>query len=429
MRPRFKHYSFLICAASLAPILGPTLILNGCTNSSAISVTSSSGSATGTGSGSGAPAAYIYIADQTSSSGPNQIVGYAADANGRLTTVPGSPFSQDVGSMAASGTYLMATANTQPDINSYTIGSNGALTLASQFNYTQETGYRTSSGSGCGSASGLRFDHSGQSLYATVGNIDCSSNNAIASFAVSSSNGSLSYLGNVNIGYNSSGDIAFLGDNDFAYSAFPGIYWTVLSLERSGNGNLIFNSSFATVRPIAAPPGSSPGLINGYTPGITATDTANHVAMAEFPDFTKGSGAPPVQLASYTADANGDLSTNDTYATMPATSVSKPIDLEISPSGTLLAVGGVGGLQIFHFNGGSSMTSFTGLLTTDSIAQVAWDNSNHLYAITLSGGIYGSNAVSPGKLYVFTVTSTTVTEAPGSPYTIASPVDLAVQAE
>jgi hypothetical protein len=101
----------------------------------------------------------------------------------------------------------------------------------------------------------------------------------------------------------------------------------------------------------------------------------------------------------------------------------------MSPSGTLLAVGGIGGLQIFHFNGGSSMTSFTGLLTTNSIAQVAWDNSNHLYAITLTGGAYGSNSVSPGKLYVFSVTDTSATEAPDSPYTIASPVDMAVQPE
>jgi hypothetical protein len=402
--------------------------LNGCVNSLSSSGTSSSGSTSGTGSGSNPTAAYIYVADQTSSSGPNQIVAYSADANGQLTVVPGSPFSQDVGSMAANGTYLMATANTQPDIKTYTIGSNGALTLASEFNYAQETGYGTTN-TGCGAASGLLFDHSGQSLYATVGNIDCSSNNAIASFAVSSSNGSLSYLGNVNIGYNSSGAIAFLGNNDFAYSAFPGMYWTVLSFVRGSNGNLDFNSSFVTVRPIAAPPGSNPGIVQGYTPGLTATDTTNHVAFAEFPGFTVAGAAPPVQLAAYTADANGELSTNDTYATMPATSISTPIDLEMSPTSTLLAVGGIGGLQIFHFNGGSSVTSFTSLLTTESIAQVAWDNSNHLYAITLTGGAYGSNSVSPGKLYVFTVTGTAATEAPGSPYTIASPVDMAVQSE
>lgn len=420
--PRFIQFSFVIYAASLAPVLG----LNSCINSSANSAASSSDSTSGTGSGSSATTAYVYVADQTASSGPNQIVAYAADANGQLTVVTGSPFSQDVGSMAANGTNLMASANTQPEINTYTIGSNGALTLASEFNYAPETGYRST---GCGGISGLRFDRSGQSLYGDVFNINCSSNSAIASLGVNSSNGSLSYLGNVNIGYNSSGAIAFLGNNDFAYSAFQGIYWTVLSFVRASNGNLDFNSTFTTVSPIAAPPGSTPGIVRGYTPGFTATDTTNHVAFAEFPSFTVGGAAPPVQLAAYTADANGDLSTNDTYATMPATSVRTPIDLEMSPSGTLLAVGGIGGLQIFHFNGGSSVTSFTSLLTTDSIAQVAWDKSNHLYAITLTGHAYGSNSVSPGKLHVFTVTGSSATEAPGSPYTIASPVDIAVQSE
>jgi hypothetical protein len=45
------------------------------------------------------------------------------------------------------------------------------------------------------------------------------------------------------------------------------------------------------------------------------------------------------------------------------------------------------------------------------------DNSNHLYAI--------SNA--SGKLFVFTVTSAGVTQAPGSPYGIPKPKGLIVQ--
>jgi hypothetical protein len=39
-----------------------------------------------------------------------------------------------------------------------------------------------------------------------------------------------------------------------------------------------------------------------------------------------------------------------------------------------------------------------------------WDNANHLYAISDTAG----------KLYVFTVTSTGVTQAPGSPHSIAT---------
>ena len=41
--------------------------------------------------------------------------------------------------------------------------------------------------------------------------------------------------------------------------------------------------------------------------------------------------------------------------------------------------------------------------------QVFWDNANHLYAISISAG----------KLYVFTATPTSVSQAPGSPHSIA----------
>jgi hypothetical protein len=44
----------------------------------------------------------------------------------------------------------------------------------------------------------------------------------------------------------------------------------------------------------------------------------------------------------------------------------------------LLAVGGSGGLQVFHFNGRRPITRFTGLLSKDEVDQVAWDNDNHL---------------------------------------------------
>src|ERR1035441_6562125 len=84
------------------------------------------------------------------------------------------------------------------------------------------------------------------------------------------------------------------------------------------------------------------------------------------------------------------------------------IDINMSPSGKLLAVGGSKGLQVFHFNGASPLTHFTGLLTSEDIEQVGWDNSNHLYALS----------VTHGKLFVFTVTPSSVSQAPGSPYTV-----------
>jgi hypothetical protein len=163
-----------------------------------------------------------------------------------------------------------------------------------------------------------------------------------------------------------------------------------------------------------------------YAAGLTATDTSNHVAIGEYPCYAQnGVAATKLQLAAYTTDASGNLTTTDTYATMPSTTIN-PLDLEMSPSGTILAVGGVGGLQVFHFNGASSITSFGNVLTTDNISQMFWDNSNHLYAITMTAG---SLAASPGKLHVFTITDTSASEAPGSPYTVTTPLSLAVQSK
>lgn len=95
-----------------------------------------------------------------------------------------------------------------------------------------------------------------------------------------------------------------------------------------------------------------------------------------------------------------------------------PSSIAMSPSGKVLAIGGSRGLQLFHFNGSSAPTLYKGNLFSSTanpnIDQVAWDNHNHLYALSYDTGYLHATA----KLYVFTVTSTSVTAAPGSPYDI-----------
>jgi hypothetical protein len=415
---------------SLAALLLP-FVLIGCNNGA---MTTNSGNPSSPGNptdpnnpggtgGSSAAVAYVYVSNETAASGPTQIQAYAADSNGQLTAVPGSPFNQNVYSLADNGAYLVATAP-GPGVNTYTVGSNGALTLGPQFSFTQLSSSQSNIDTSCAGLGNLVFDRSGQSLYGYAANFDCA-NGAIVSFAFDSSNGSVSYLGDVNIGYESSGAIRLLGNDDYAYSAFSGPYWDILSLARNSNGLLVNDSAFTPGHLIAPPPGATLGVGPvGYTPGLTATDTANHVAMAEFPNFAMSGNAQSTQLAVYTADASGNLTTADTYATMPSTPIS-PLDIEASPSGTLLAVGGFGGLEIFHFNGASSITSFTGVLTTDNITQMAWDSSNHLYAITYTPPL----SIAPGSLHVFNVTSSGATEAPGSPYSFTMPISLAVASQ
>ena len=93
--------------------------------------------------------------------------------------------------------------------------------------------------------------------------------------------------------------------------------------------------------------------------------------------------------------------------------------VRMAPSGKLLAAGGSAGLLLFHFNGGSQPTKYKTLLANDNIGSILWDYDNHLYAL-------GSDAKG-SKLWVYTVTPTSVAEAPGSPYSITNEGGMVVQ--
>jgi WD40 repeat protein len=130
----------------------------------------------------------------------------------------------------------------------------------------------------------------------------------------------------------------------------------------------------------------------------------------------------PVQIAVYSADSAGKLTTTSTAENMPKTKAGPTYginDIWMSPSGKLLAVGGTSGLQVFHFNGTNPVTTYTALLTKEEIDQMFWDNNNHLYALSRTAG----------KLYVFTVTPTSHIQAPGSPYTITGAENIQVLPE
>src|SRR5262249_45655616 len=149
------------------------------------------------------------------------------------------------------------------------------------------------------------------------------------------------------------------------YLGSPAIY----GYKRNADGTL----TGLSISP-AIPPG--PNGTN-YCPFLAAADPANHVAVSLTPmNFLSVAGPP--QLAVYTQDSSGNLTTKSTATNMPKTLVKNVNDIWMSPSGKLLAVGGTAGLQVFHFNGAGPITHYTGLLTTDEIDQVFWDNANHL---------------------------------------------------
>lgn len=331
--------------------------------------------------------AYVYV------SNAKNIYGYSAVSDGKLTPVADSPFPGDVSSMAVNGKYLFGTNGV--NIYSFSIASDGALKQVASIDALKYNG------GNCGFVNSLFLDHTGKTLYDF--DYDCS-NSGFQSFRIDKSTGGLSYLG-VSSQSNQfvPGPLSFIGNNIYAYgSGCPGFEDLIYGFKRSGDGALINE-----INGLLPEPTAKEG--DFYCPYLAAADPTNHLAISV--QTISGTFRPegPPLLATYTAEDSGDLTTKSTYENMPEAAVGNINDINMSPSGKLLAVGGSAGLQVFHFNGSRPITHYTGVLTTDEIAQLSWDNNNHLYAISHHAG----------KLFVFTITPTSATEASGSPHTIS----------
>jgi hypothetical protein len=349
---------------------------------------------------SASPVAYVYV------SRPTHIDGFAAASDGKLTPVPGSPFLGDVAGMAINGEYLYGSGTDMTNIYSFSVASDGALKPAA---VTNSNKYNSS---GCGGLGPTLLDHTGKYLYTGVSvggsgpGFDCPES-AFQSWAMEKTGGELKYLGSNGYLFLFYGRLSFSGNNKFAYGAscsYAGgggdqYIGQIAGFERHSNGFLTSGID----GPIPATEESG----DFYCAEASSSDPSNHLAVAMQPnnlDTTNFDG--PSQLATYTEDEHGGLTTKSTYKNMPATEVGGVNDMEMSPSGKLLAVGGQG-FQIFHFNGSEPITKYSGLLQSGiQFQQFAWDGANHLYAL---GG---------GKLFVYEVTTTTIKQSPGSPYLI-----------
>lgn len=355
--------------------------------------------------------AYVYVVSLPASATATEIRGYTAASDGSLTEMNGSPFQENESAIAVNGKYLFGVNRTAQNIDSYSMESNGEL------RYVTSTNWAQNNPDGCGSPAWLFTDRTSSDVYDMEIDGDCA-NNGYQSYGANVSTGELNYLGYANGGAGSFMGVylpaTFLGDNRFAYEATNNscYYFGISGFQRAANGVL----SPANISWTAPAPPSGYRI---YIPTFAAADSSSHVAMTLWAANPPGCSSANQQIASFTADAQGNLTTKNTSADMPSTQVANVLDLKVSPSGRLLAVAGQGGLQVFHFNGANAPTSYTPLLTTDTINQMFWDNDNHLYAVSQSSG----------KLHVFTVNPTGYGEAPGSPYAIAQPGYIAVQPE
>ena len=354
-----------------------------------------------------APVAFVYVS--STPSGANNVVNaFTAAANGKLTAVPGSPFHDNVTSMVVNGQYLFGSNQAGIFVAAFAIQPNGSL------KWTVSTDVDRASG--CPAPAPLILDHTGVNVYRAASAGSLCDHTVYQSFSIQKPTGRLTFLGNGTSTFLFNTPLSFIGNNAFAYGSdcvnFQGNFTdTFTILHRQSNG-LLLNVNASAPTPATMNPNDF------YCRSITAADPTNHLAVsmqAIDPSTSSPVGSP--QLATYTADGSGNLTTTSTFSNMPSTAVQYVLGTAMSPSGKLLAVSGTGGLQIFHFNGASPITPDTGLLTSNQVDQMFWDNANHLYAISSTAN----------KLYVFTVTSTSATQATGSPYTISHPKNIIVQ--
>jgi len=351
--------------------------------------------------------AYIYV--QTKEG----IDAFSASSTGQLTQVKGSLFA-DSGQMGAiNDSYLVSVGTSM--IRAYPIEANGAVGKQ-----VSEADTVQNDGSGCGTnLGGALFDHTGKYLYVLLSTGDSNSNNpcsALQSYQIES-NGSLVFLGEavVDNGYHgldlAEGINTISGNDNFAYGVWGDIYTNEFdSYARESGGALMTNKNFSEVDPTPNPAGANDpddpaSNDDSYYPLLVAADPANHLAAVMY-EFFNGNPPSP-QLACYTINSNGSITSNNTWENMPSTAF-YPNTIAMSWTGTKLAVAGAG-VQIFNFNGAAPMTEAASLPDSSrNFNQLAWDKNNHLYALDYD----------TGDLYVYTVSGTTITAAPGSPYTI-----------
>jgi hypothetical protein len=282
-------------------------------------------------------------------------------------------------------------------------------------------------GAACGTTDGGTIDRTGTEAYIQfqyLGSYDQGCD-AVQSYTINAATGVFAFGGAAQFGGDKNqalgGPLVVAGNNGHAY-AFPKYYCDnfVHAFYRDRFGAMNDDDSFTGTYP---PPGGQ-----AWFPIAMASDNQNlptsHMAIA-LHESTDVCTSGLASLAPYTNDYNGNILYNGALL-KPAVN---PRSMTINPQGNLLAVGGISsntdkfggtqsaGLQVFHFNGGKPITGYSNILTKSPIDSIAWDKSNHLYATSRA----------TNKLYVFTITPTSITAVAGSPFTLSGPSTLVVR--
>jgi hypothetical protein len=345
-------------------------------------------------------AAYVYVQVQ-GPAGP--VYGYRASSDGHLGPISGSPFKPGTAIVGGNGSQFFTLGHTL--LHSWAVESNGAI--GAQLSQAPILDY---GGGSCGGTAngdnGAVLDNTGKYIYVMLQH--GSSCAAYQSYAIGR-NGDFTFLGDTEQSLpNNASDVdlpSILGDETFAYADwFGGPNSNRLGFRRASTGELQL-IQFTETDP------ALDGSPSNYDPIFpAASPTGNYVVLSLLP-YEAG----PPQLGVYTVDSKGNLSTTNTSSTMPT---GQGVYNAFSPDGAYVANfnGGGSGIEIYKFNGAAPLTFYKAVRDDGSttINQVVWDNSSHMYGISL-----GRN-----ELYMFTVTSTSVTEDAVVP--LGMPVSLAV---
>jgi hypothetical protein len=346
---------------------------------------------------------------------------YTTSSTGKLTLVSGSPFKNTAGQMIGFAGSHLITVGTHY-IHSYAMTSTGGIKgQVAQINSALYPG------AACGTTDGGTIDRTGTEAYIQfqyLGSYDQGCD-AVQSYTINAATGVFAFGGAAQFGGDKNqalgGPLVVAGNNGHAY-AFPKYYCDnfVHAFYRDRFGAMNDDDSFTGTYP---PPGGQ-----AWFPIAMASDNQNlptsHMAIA-LHESTDVCTSGLASLAPYTNDYNGNLLYNGALL-KPAVN---PRSMAINPQGNLLAAGGNGpftddsggtqtaGLQVFHFNGAKPITGYSNILTKSPIDSIAWDKSNHLYATS-----HATN-----KLYVFTITPTSITAVAGSPFTLSAPSTVVVR--
>jgi hypothetical protein len=344
---------------------------------------------------------------------------YTASSTGKLTLVSGSPFKNTVGLMiGTAGSHFITVGTTY--LHSYAIKSTGAIgAQVAQVNTALYPGAE------CGTTFGGTIDRTGTEAYiqleseAIGGECD-----GLQSYKINAATGAFTF-GGVALFGGVSGTVirspfVVAGNNGHAYTLSEDYCESIF--------NRFYRDRFGAMNDddstITFPPRPNGGE---YFPLAMTSDNQNvptgHMAVALQVNYGACEGFSPPALASYTVDYYGNLSYN---GALLKTAIN-PASMAINPQGNLLAVSAATsapyytkdgpGLQVFHFNGRNPITGYSNVLTRDPISSVAWDKSYHLYATSRA----------TNKLYVFTITPTSITPVAGSPFTLSGPSTLVVR--